>query len=430
MAEQIIDIRKDLFDIKKNIYSNADAIKLSTAISKSDSEALFYMALTFFWGENQSQDYKQSYEWATKAADRNHARAQCLLGICRAMGLGIDQNTTVMLYWLHKSSEFRDVGGLYCLAQCYEKGWGIPQNLQTALYFYAEAANLGDAVSKKKAKELTEVIDDANKEYTAEDIEQWFEKGEEYYFGDEETEPNYKEAIKWYRKAAKAGHADAQFSLGYCYLNGQGVATDEEVACKWLKKATEQKHPEAMYNLGTCFEQGLGVPIDIEKALSLYTEAKQLGYADANEAIGQLNRSIAAYKVYFEKIGIIPEPFFAQLTCEERKQYEELEGSVKAEFDYYRKEHPNWNFKTLYDMSTSISRMIGSTFVEGMSHPIPKDQSKESGTKVGYMTSVTIPPTDLEKLTPEHRAMYEKARQRHPDWTHEQCLYYGYNLIK
>ncbi len=362
MAEQIIDIREDLLDIKKNGYSAAGPMELSTAISKSNPEALFYMALSFFWGGDQPKDYKQSYEWATKAADRNHARAQCLLGICRAMGLGIDQDTSVMLYWLHKSADLKDVGGLYYLAQCYEKGWGVAQNLQTALYFYAEAANLGDAVSKKKTKELTKLIDAANKEYTAEEIEEWFEKGEEYYFGDDETEPNYKEAIKWYRKAANTGHADAQFSLGYCYLNGLGVATDEDVACKWLKKAAEQKHPEAVYNLGTCFEQGSGVAIDIEKALSLYTEAKELGYADANDAIEQLNKSIAAYKAYFDRKNdhkISPQASVVErnenCTLQTLQDFHNLSSDKQEEYLFVAGHNPTWNHVQLMSYIGLIS---------------------------------------------------------------------------
>ena len=34
---------------------------------------------------------------------------------------------------------------------------------------------------------------------------------------------NYSEAIKWYRLAAEQGDANAQFSLGGMYLNGEGV---------------------------------------------------------------------------------------------------------------------------------------------------------------------------------------------------------------
>ena len=35
------------------------------------------------------------------------------------------------------------------------------------------------------------------------------------------------EAVKWYRKAADQGDAQAQFNLGVCYRKGEGVAKDE-----------------------------------------------------------------------------------------------------------------------------------------------------------------------------------------------------------
>jgi len=33
----------------------------------------------------------------------------------------------------------------------------------------------------------------------------------------------YAEAIKWYRKAAEQGHAEAQHRLGFCYANAKGM---------------------------------------------------------------------------------------------------------------------------------------------------------------------------------------------------------------
>ena len=114
--EQDISIRKDLFDIKENLYSDSSPEEISDAAKNWKQEALFYMALSFFYGVGCPKDYKQSYEWAAKAADRNQARAQCLLGVCRAMGLGVSQDFSVMLYWFHKAAEQRDVGGLYYLA--------------------------------------------------------------------------------------------------------------------------------------------------------------------------------------------------------------------------------------------------------------------------------------------------------------------------
>ena len=37
---------------------------------------------------------------------------------------------------------------------------------------------------------------------------------------------NREEEVKWYRKAAEQGYADAQHNLGYCYANGMGVTKD------------------------------------------------------------------------------------------------------------------------------------------------------------------------------------------------------------
>ena len=36
--------------------------------------------------------------------------------------------------------------------------------------------------------------------------------------------------MRWYRKAAEQGHAEAQYSLGLSYSNGEDVITDEREA--------------------------------------------------------------------------------------------------------------------------------------------------------------------------------------------------------
>ena len=59
--------------------------------------------------------------------------------------------------------------------------------------------------------------------------------------------------MKWYRKAAEQGHADAQNNLGLCYQYGKGVAKDYAEAVKWYRKAAEQGHARAQCNLGYCY---------------------------------------------------------------------------------------------------------------------------------------------------------------------------------
>ncbi len=47
-------------------------------------------------------------------------------------------------------------------------------------------------------------------------------------------------AVKWYRKAAEQGLADAQLGLGVFYALGRGVPKDEVAAYTWLLLAGAQ----------------------------------------------------------------------------------------------------------------------------------------------------------------------------------------------
>ena len=56
---------------------------------------------------------------------------------------------------------------------------------------------------------------------------------------------NFKEAAKWFRKAAKLGNADAMYCLGMCYGRGEGLKENFVEAERWLKKAAMQGHQQA-----------------------------------------------------------------------------------------------------------------------------------------------------------------------------------------
>jgi TPR repeat protein len=64
------------------------------------------------------------------------------------------------------------------------------------------------------------------------------------YYKDEGVLKDDKQAIKWYRKAADQGYADAQLNLGDTYANGLGVLKDLSKAKYWIKKAYE--NPKAI----------------------------------------------------------------------------------------------------------------------------------------------------------------------------------------
>ena len=69
--------------------------------------------------------------------------------------------------------------------------------------------------------------------------------GYNYYKGEGVTQ-DYAEALKWFRKSADQGDADAQLALGYMYFNGQGVSKNLAEAKNWYGKAAAQGDEDAL----------------------------------------------------------------------------------------------------------------------------------------------------------------------------------------
>ncbi|MDR1485938.1 MAG: hypothetical protein LBT09_14095 [Planctomycetaceae bacterium] len=63
-----------------------------------------------------------------------------------------------------------------------------------------------------------------------------------YYNESKTKKPDSVESLK---VEAEKGNAEAQFKLGVCYLDGEGVKKDYAEAVKWLRKVAEQGYAEA-----------------------------------------------------------------------------------------------------------------------------------------------------------------------------------------
>jgi len=94
-------------------------------------------------------------------------------------------------------------------------------------------------------------------------------------------------SFEGYRVLAEKGDREAQFKLGVCYYEGDGVAKDRVNAFSWYLKAAEQGLAKAQYNLANCFETGYGVATDNDQALSWYRKAAAQGYAPAQYRYGR-----------------------------------------------------------------------------------------------------------------------------------------------
>ena len=111
-----------------------------------------------------------------------------------------------------RGDEKGDAEAQYRLGKMYLKGTGVVINPTRAMmYFRKSAAN----------------------EYS---------RGENAvgYMYETEKNPNYEEAVKWYRKSAEKGYAPAQYNLGLMYQYGLGVKKNKGEAQRWFRKSADQ----------------------------------------------------------------------------------------------------------------------------------------------------------------------------------------------
>jgi hypothetical protein len=94
-------------------------------------------------------------------------------------------------------------------------------------------------------------------------------------------------AVEWLDKAAKQGHAEAQYNLGFMLSNDQFVTRDDDMAAEWLHMAADKGHIEAQFVLGGMYFMGRCVLQNYEKAVAFYHMAAVQGNAYAKYSLAQ-----------------------------------------------------------------------------------------------------------------------------------------------
>jgi TPR repeat protein len=198
--------------------------------------------------------------------------------------------------WWRKAAEQGDAEAQYNLGYMYGNGWGVTQDFAEALKWYRKAAEQGDARAQyelewaeaKVAASSTQSADaKREQEERQADARSDLAKG-----GAASAAGDYAEAVKWWRKAAEQGNAQAQHNLGLMYDKGEGVTQDYAEAAKWFRKAAEQGDVEAQYNLGLMYYFGDGVLQDTIAAHMWSHIAADNGHMNAGKS-----RDLAAGKL-------------------------------------------------------------------------------------------------------------------------------------
>ena len=109
-----------------------------------------------------------------------------------------------------------------------------------------------------------------------------------YYRWEIKSDPNFKEALKWYMKAAEQGDAVALNNLGCMYLVGDGVEESDEKAFKLFHKSAEIGNDSSQYNVGLMMHEGVGSMTNKEEAVKWIRLAAEQGHAEAQTMLNNI----------------------------------------------------------------------------------------------------------------------------------------------
>jgi len=93
---------------------------------------------------------------------------------------------------------------------------------------------------------------------------------------------DFAEAYCIIRPLAEHGDADAQYNIGWMYLNGYGLRINDTLALEWWQRASKQGHIDASFSIGMLYSLGEGrVAKDLDLAIDYYLLAARNEQEDA-----------------------------------------------------------------------------------------------------------------------------------------------------
>jgi TPR repeat protein len=93
-------------------------------------------------------------------------------------------------------------------------------------------------------------------------------------------------SFSFFHAAATLGHVQAQYTLGYCYQNGEGVEQCDQDAFEWMRLSADQGYSLAQDMLADYYDEGRGVEQNDTEAFKWRYVAAEQGFILAQIAVG------------------------------------------------------------------------------------------------------------------------------------------------
>ena len=283
-------------------YELGNCYFTGTGFSRNDSHAVDYYKMAASKGLSVAQnklgdcfargvagkvDMQKAFTSYRLAAAQNYSEAQFNVAMCYLDGKGVDKNLLSAFEYFTQAAKNGFKIAKYHLGRCYEYGLGTNIEYTKALAYYADVAIEVSEAQKGQArlKEIGKwwalaVNNDAQAQYNVGIC----------YFDGNGVKKDLIEAYNWFSKSAGGQNADGIVAVADCHFYGYGISKDIPSAVATFKKMAQQKHRYAQFRLGSCYEQGIVVEQNLSTAGNLYSESMNQGYINAESALKRIVR--------------------------------------------------------------------------------------------------------------------------------------------
>ena len=268
-----------------------------------DPESMRYVGKIYWGGLGVDRNFSQAMYWYKKASAAGDSESTMYIGNMLYNGEGVTKNHNEAFKWYKKAADEGNSDAMRSVGVLYNNGEGTPRDYAAARYWYEKAAAAGNT----KAREY---LEKNNKSQVSRNSNQNVGQtlGKKQSPGRTVTagsaagnssanrpaltadQQKFQDAMK----KAEQGDANAIFNIGYYYDTGTGVRQDYREAMKWYKRASELGKGIASNNIGVLYEYGRGVSADLSKAKYWYEKAiVQGGSSRARENFDSVVAEIA-----------------------------------------------------------------------------------------------------------------------------------------
>ena len=219
----------------------------------------YFLGLMYLRGDGVAKDDARGLSLLKTAADDNYAAAQYQMGKRYYYGRGVARNTALAMSYLLAAAADDDYRAIVFL-RTVQKGSGGERKDQERVV----------AAVKRKAR-----AKDHDAQYTLAFM---------HLIGDGVPKDATQE-LSWYQAAA-AKNARAAFMLSLMYYYGDGVAQNPVESVRLMRAAAEMGDLRSQYYLGTFHYHGVGCPEDKPLAATWFKKSADSGFAEAQLAFG------------------------------------------------------------------------------------------------------------------------------------------------